>query len=163
MKMLMSQMISIDNDIIFDQKAKAVPYNYRVSYKVSQLCFMMYICCRKQTCSITKLHILSTCLLSENEFRKVLRICNEDANIVPPVIRYDPAVTLALQFAIADGFISQQTNQKISLTDKGKKLALEIDINDTLMIKEKQVLCEIKKKLTDVKVQKISTVLEEES
>ena len=33
-------------DIIFDAKPDAVPYNYRISYKVTQLCLIMRICGR---------------------------------------------------------------------------------------------------------------------
>lgn len=33
-------------DIVFDAKPDAVPYNYRISYKVTQLCLIMRICGR---------------------------------------------------------------------------------------------------------------------
>jgi hypothetical protein len=33
-------------DIVFNAKPDAVPYNYRISYKVTQLCLIMRICGR---------------------------------------------------------------------------------------------------------------------
>ena len=47
----------LQGDIIFDAKPDAVPYNYRISYKVSQLCLIMYICGWGTSCSLIKLHI----------------------------------------------------------------------------------------------------------
>ena len=54
----------LQGDIIFDAKPDAVPYNYRISYKVSQLCLIMYICGWGTSCSLIKLHMISFALLS---------------------------------------------------------------------------------------------------
>lgn len=44
-------------DIIFNSKPDAVPYNYRISYKVSQLCLIMRICGWGDSCSLIKLQM----------------------------------------------------------------------------------------------------------
>ena len=38
----------INNDIIFDAKAAAVPYNYRISYKIALICSIIGKCCGKK-------------------------------------------------------------------------------------------------------------------
>ena len=49
--------ISLQYDnIVFDAKPDAVPFNYRISYKVTQLCLIMRICGRGNVCSLIKLH-----------------------------------------------------------------------------------------------------------
>lgn len=53
-------------DIVFDAKPDAVPYNYRISYKVSQLCLIMRICGWGGTCSLIKLHMISFALISRD-------------------------------------------------------------------------------------------------
>ena len=60
----MANQFPLQGDIIFDAKPDAVPYNYRISYKVSQLCLIMYICGWGTSCSLIKLHMISFALLS---------------------------------------------------------------------------------------------------
>lgn len=38
----------ISNDIIFDSKAAAVPYNYRISYKIALISAIIGKCCEKK-------------------------------------------------------------------------------------------------------------------
>lgn len=46
------------SDIVFDAKPDAVPYNYRISYKVAQICLVLFICSRGAVCSLIKLHMI---------------------------------------------------------------------------------------------------------
>lgn len=151
--------ILIDSAIRFAPKARPVPYNYRISYKVSQLCLILHICSTRGGCSFTKLHLLAAALLSESEFIKILDVCNHTADYVMPVIHFDPSVTAALQFAIADGFIAQNTNKTIRLTDKGKSFCRKIMDDYDLMRHEKERLKQIGNKLTNEKVKLISDAM----
>ena len=54
----------IKGDIVFNAKPDAVPYNYRISYKVSQLCLIMRICGWGDFCSLIKLQMISYALFS---------------------------------------------------------------------------------------------------
>ena len=49
----------IKGDIVFNAKPDAVPYNYRISYKVSQLCLIMRICGWGDSCSLIILQMIS--------------------------------------------------------------------------------------------------------
>ena len=59
-------------DIVFDAKPDAVPYNYRISYKVTQLCLIMRICGRGDVCSLIKLHMISFALISKDNMEKLV-------------------------------------------------------------------------------------------
>lgn len=148
--------VFIDSDVKFAPKARPVPYNYRISYKVSQLCLILNICSTRGGCSFAKLHLLAAALLSESEFNRILDVCNHTVDYVMPVIHFDPSVTAALQFAIADGFIAQNTNKTIRLTDKGKSFCKKIMDDSDLMCHEKARLKQIGNRLTNEKVKLIS-------
>lgn len=60
-------------DIVFNAKPDAVPYNYRISYKVTQLCLIMRICGRGDVCSLIKLHLISFALISQENILWHLR------------------------------------------------------------------------------------------
>ena len=53
----------LTNKIIFEAKPDAVPYNYRISYKIAQICMIISKSCSgKSGCSLLKMHIISNAL-----------------------------------------------------------------------------------------------------
>lgn len=68
------------------------------------------------------------------------------------IIRFDPAVSRALNYALADRIIFQQSNGLFCLTESGKQFAQKIKDNEALMISEKLFLKEIADKLTEEKI-----------
>lgn len=140
-------------DIVFDAKPDAVPYNYRISYKVTQLCLIMRICGRGDVCSLIKLHMISFALISQENMRKLLEFT--DGTGTTPIVRFDPSVNRALTYAIAYGLVEQQQNAKYKLTERGHQLAEQIKIAGDLMVIEICNLNLLTKKLTETKVNKI--------
>lgn len=85
-------------DIVFNAKPDAVPYNYRISYKVTQLCLIMRICGRGDVCSLIKLHMISFALISQENMRKLVDFADGIGSA--PIVRFDPSVNRALTYAI---------------------------------------------------------------
>ena len=121
-------------DIVFDAKPDAVPYNYRISYKVTQLCLIMRLCGRGDVCSLIKLHMISFALISHDNMRKLVAFV--DGTGRAPIVRFDPSINRALTYAIGYGLIEQQQNAKYKLTDRGKQLAEQIKTVGDLMVIE---------------------------
>ncbi len=140
-------------DIVFDAKPDAVPYNYRISYKVTQLCLIMRLCGRGDVCSLIKLHMISYALISQNNMKKLIKFTEETGNA--PIVRFDPAVNRALTYAMAYGLIEQQQTAKYKLTDRGRQLAEQIKLAGDLMVIEINDLNTLAKKLTETKVNEI--------
>ena len=140
-------------DIVFDAKPDAVPYNYRISYKVSQLCLIMRICGRGDVCSLIKLHMISFALISQDNMRILLEFT--EGTGTAPIVRFDPSVNRALTYAIAYGLIEQQQTAKYKLTERGRQLAEHIKIAGDLMVIEITNLNKLAKKLTEAKVNDI--------
>jgi len=144
----------LQGDIVFDAKPDAVPYNYRISYKVSQLCLIMHLCGRGGSCSLIKLHMISFALCTRDSMDKLLQFSNGDL-VTPPIVRFDPAVNKALTFAIAYGFIAHQKTGNYKLTDRGRNLSEQIKVVGDLMISEILYLTELSKKLTESKIKEL--------
>lgn len=145
----------IYNDIIFDAKPEAVPYNYRISYKVSLLCLIIYICGWGKVSSIIKLQMISSALISRRNLNLLIRFADGDP--ITPIVRFDPSVNRALAFAVAYGFIEQQMNGNYKLTGRGEQLASQIKYVGDLMVLEIESLTRIAKKLTETKVNYLIT------
>jgi hypothetical protein len=140
-------------DIVFNAKPDAVPYNYRISYKVTQLCLILRICCRGDSCSLIKLHMVSFALISRSNMNKLIEFAGGTDSA--PIVRFDPAVNRALTYAIAYRFIERQQNAKYKLTDRGQRLAEQIKVVGDLMTVEISDLNNLAKKLTEAKVNEI--------
>lgn len=137
--------------ILFTNRPEAVPYNYRISYRVAQLCLILSRTCGRCGCSTLKLHMISTALMSKNDLNMLINFANNKVQEYT-LIRFDPAVNRALNYALADKIFSQQTNGLYRLTDKGKNFVHAIDIDSSLMSQEKEQLDLLLNKLTEAKI-----------
>lgn len=144
----------IRGDIVFNAKPDAVPYNYRVSYKVSQLCLIMRFCGWGDACSLIKLQMISYALFSKETMDCLINYA--EGGGPAPIVRFDPAVNKALTFAIAYGFVSQQRSGNYKLTTKGHNLAERINLDGDLMTTELSSLKELSKKLTEGKIKELT-------
>ena len=149
--MLNSEFLS--EKIEFIAKPSAVPYNYRISYKVSQLCLILHLCCRKKGCSLLKLHIISTALFTEAERESLLK--NIKVNMHQILVRFDPSVNRALKYAISGKLIFQQKNELFKLTQEGKIFTKSIMNEEHLMTIEKSFLNNLSDNLTEDKIKKL--------
>lgn len=147
----------LQNDIIFDAKPDAVPYNYRISYKVSQLCLIMRICCWQGSCSLIKLHMISFALCTCDNMDRLLNFADQVLSI-PPVVRFDPAVNKALTYAVAYGFVEQQKNGNYKLTKQGQNYADRIKLAGDLLVPEVYYLTELSKKLPESRIKELTEI-----
>ena len=134
----------LSETIVFEQKPIAVPYNYRISYRVAQLLLIIQYCCTPRSgCSLIKLNIISSILATNENADKYLSLKQT------PVVRFDPVVTRALNFAIADGVLKQLKNGKYKLTDIGKNYVAKIAEQTDLMMREKNLLTRISTNISE--------------
>jgi len=147
-----------NHGIVFTARPNAVPYNYRISYKVSQICLILSRSCRgKSGCLPVKLHMISFALCSNVTMDKLLEFAKNDFT-APPIVRFDPAVNRVVAFAIADQLIVQDMSGKYALTEKGKRLVEAIEKDHTVLATEKNDLSALSKKLSDAKIKQLSDV-----
>ncbi len=141
----------LTDEIEFDAKPDAVPYNYRISYKLSQICLIIAMCCSGRSgCSLVKLHILSSALNTRDNMDRLEKYINEQTAYL--IVRFDPAVNRAVNYALVDELILHLKNGTLRLTDKGKALVKEIREDNELMVIEKEFLSKVGKKLTAEKI-----------
>lgn len=144
----------LTDEIIFDSKPDAVPYNYRISYKVAQICLILLkTCSGRGGCALVKLHIFSSALNTKESMKDLEEYLQEKTSYM--LVRFEPTINRAIKYASADGLLYQLQNGKLRLSEKGKAFALEIEKDKEIMVSEKQYLSEYGKKLTDEKVETI--------
>lgn len=140
-------------DIVFNAKPDAVPFNCRVSYKVTQLCLTLRLCGRSDTCSLIKLQMLSHSLMSTTYMDSLIEFAEGRCSI--PVVRFDPTVNKALMLSIGYGFIVQLKNGSYKLTPNGHNFAERVLLSGDLMTSEISEMKRIGKRLTENHIQGI--------
>ncbi len=144
----------LSDTIVFDSKPIAVPYNYRVSYKIAQLLLIISLCCSRGGCSLIKLHMISMSFNSDASMEQMERFSNGLLSEIP-LVRFDPAVNRALLIAINEGLITQQQDGKVKLSPKGRLYVSKIMDEDDLMVREKKHLNAISSKITEKRIGEI--------
>lgn len=147
----------INNDIIFDIKASAVPYNYRISYKIALICAIIGKCCGKKGCSAIKLQMINAATTSKKAKDELFTLIDNPFITETTIIRFDPAISRAINFAMADTVIFRQSNGLYRLKDKGKALLNAIYTDDTILAVEKRLLSELSNRLTEEIIDRIAS------
>ena len=125
----------------------AVPYNYRISYKIAQLCIIILSCSNSRSgCSLIKIHIVSNALNNDSYMEKLESILDKQRKEI--IVRFDPAVDRGIKYAMADGLLEQLKSGTYKLTEKGKEYANSI-YQDSVMLREKRKLNKIGRRLTN--------------
>jgi len=73
-------------------------------------------------------------------------------------VHFDPAVNRALKYALAEKLVYQQRNTFFRLADKGKLFVQAIEVDQTVLAKEKRLLDELSRNLSE---DKIKTLVED--
>lgn len=145
----------LKNGIIFDAKPDVVPYNYRISYKVSIICLLIYKCCGRRGCSLIKMHIIAAALADSRFYNKLMKFLNSHLHY-EFIVRFDPALNRALEYTLSDELIVQQGNGTYKLSAKGKELAKMIADDEEVLKNEKTILDEISLNLSEERIKEIS-------
>ena len=146
----------INNDIIFDSKASAVPYNYRISYKIALISAIIGKCCGKKGCSAIKLQMITAATTNEKAKEELFSLIGIPFISETTIIRFDPTISRGINLAMADEVIFRQSNGLYRLKDKGKALLNAIYKDDTTLVVEKQLLSKLSNKLTEDIIDRIA-------
>ena len=140
--------------VVFDAKPDAVPYKYRISYKIGQICLILSIC-GGTSCSFLKMQMISNALNDKKSEKELLEFCEDNNLLFVSAIRFDPAVNRVLGYALADGIIKQLVKGTYKLTDKGKKFVKKIKQDKELMANEIGFLERIGNRLSEEKISEL--------
>lgn len=140
----------LTDEVKFESKPDAVPYNYRMSYKVAQICMII----SKSSngcggCSIIKLHIISNALETKDGMNEVERYLEGKEPYF--VVRFDPAINRGIKFGIADGLVEQLKCGTYKVSAKGKNLVKKIEDNNLMSCDIENIIL-IGKKITKEKI-----------
>lgn len=119
--------------VIFRQRPISVPGDLRPAWRISVIVLLLGKCCRQGKSSLRRLHVLSWAIRNELVADAIVRAIDGE---VPPdtvLVRIEPALNRAVDFAIGQGLIRRQSSDRIELTADGKDFVDAI-LKDTLVL-----------------------------
>ncbi|MFP3393355.1 hypothetical protein [Brevibacillus sp. SIMBA_040] len=135
--------------ITFTRRKVSVAAGYRPITKIAQIILILYLSSRNNSANLFKLQLLNWAFKSKDRDQVILLLIQDPLSNIP-FVSMDPTVNRALQFAIADKFISFNPNTgKFSLLEKGIDFAKSIIENKDILLEERELLGKIGTKLTD--------------
>lgn len=144
--------LELINRVRVKKRPIAVPFNYRPIYKVTEILLILLKSCEpRKGCSIEKLHIISNVIKNNDELKELEEFIHGNNNVLL-IIRYDPVINRAIKYAVAEKLIKIQKNQLMRLTTEGKKIANEVDRDNDIFVREKEILSKISVNLTEEKI-----------
>lgn len=149
----------IGSEIKFDYKPDPIPYQCRLSYKMTIIALL--IGCTSSGrggVSLSKIHLISTYMYSEKERDSLLNYLERKSGSYV-MLRYDPLVNKVMEFLIADKITYQQKNGYFRLTEKGKAYVDKVIKENDLLVEEKEFINKIGKNLPESQIKKIEGAL----
>lgn len=146
-------------NISFKKKPIPIPAEYRPMYQITIILLILFNCCRSNTSSLVKLHLISWSMFSKKNMEFLSFLLRNNYVGKKPTWNIDPALNRALVLTIADGFCKITSTKKYKLTSKGMNFVNILNSESDLLTIEKDFLSSIGKgQLTENLVANLSQI-----
>ena len=142
----------LDAAFIFRRRPIALPGDLRPPWRIGLLVLLLSQCCRQQRSSLTRLHVLNWAVRSEANLEDLTALIEGRLSPDQLIVRFEPALNRAIDFAIGDGLVKRVDGSRIELTELGKAFAEEISKGSEVYVTEKKLAGAIKQKASETLV-----------
>lgn len=139
----------------FKRRPISLPGDLRPTWRIGLLAILLTRCCRQQRSSLTRLHVLSWAIRSKENYEDMLALISGDLSPDYLIVRFDPAVNRAIDFAIGEGLMARVDGSRIELTALGKKFSNEIFGDVNVYATEKSLAASLKQRVSEALVDSI--------
>jgi len=133
----------IDVPFTFTRRPEPLPPDLRPNWRVAMLLLLLRSC-RSEKASLKKLHVLNLAIRTPESRRRFLAHVKGDGNPDDVIIRFEPGLNRAIDFARGDDLLRIEKGKSVKLTDRGSSIAQQIDRNEDCMVEERKFLEEVK-------------------
>lgn len=137
----------------FTLKASPVLPEHRPIYKIAQILFILHFS-RARKSSLLRLHLFNWALKTKQRMN-ILRVATTRGWLSLPTWGFDPALAIAVRFALAEKLIAQVANG-YQLDAKGIDFLGAAMIDDDIFQEERSFLLEVGKLITEKMVESVA-------
>ena len=147
----------LDSEFEFRDRPPPVPADIRADWRVPLL-MLIVNSCRGGRASLQQVQAIAWAAIFEESREGFLRAFTDDGGDDPAalLIRYDPAVTRAVNLAVGLKLLSWEKKGRLALTDKGKSVLDGIKEHEGVLADERAFLSQ----LGSITMKRINEMLE---
>lgn len=147
----------LDVPFTFHRRPSPLPADLRPDWRVSLLTLILNKCWGNRA-SLKQLHVLSWAMRSPITRSAFLGFLKGSKQPDLPVVRFEPSLDRALNFAVGEKLVDTADGITFALTAKGQSLADRILRTEDWFHPEKQLLAQVPGKLTQRQIEGILEV-----
>lgn len=133
----------------FQRRPTSIPADLRPGWRIGVVLLLLRKCCRNNRTSFGRLHVLNWGIRSKATRLALTRTANGNSPLDALIVRVEPSLNRAVDFAIGEGLVERLSKSRLQLTATGIVLADEIDRQEDLFATEKQFVAAIGKNITE--------------
>lgn len=135
--------------LFFRERPEAIPGDLRPLWRIGLVLLMLHLASRGKKSGFGRLHVLNWALRSEEGRDALLGILNGELFPGTAVVRIEPSLNRAVDFAHGEGLVRRVQGDRIELTAKGEAEAKRILEEEDLFVSERSYLTAVGKRLTE--------------
>src|SRR5689334_6792274 len=109
----------LDSPFVFRRRAVPVPGDLRPLWRINLILLLLRKCCRGGRSSFARLHVLSWASLSFENRTLLVRALDGEETVESIIVRVEPSLNRAVDFAVGEGFIRRVNGDRYELTPTG--------------------------------------------
>lgn len=134
---------------VFRDQPTAIKGDLRPLWRMCLVVLLMRKCCRSNRTSYAKLHVLNWAMLNEANRAKLLRLANGESEPTDVLVRIEPFLNVAVNYALGEGLIEQKNGDRLVLSTRGVTLADKLIEMEEVFESEKQFIAVLGNKLSE--------------
>ncbi len=136
-------------DFVFRRRPFAIPGDLRPAWRIGLIVLLLKNCCRGGKSSLGRLHVLSWGIRSRQSRRDLEAATDGELPLASLIVRFDPFLDRAVDFAIGENLLTHIGGRAVELTASGRRLATEVESNNSLFEAEKSFIASIRRDVTE--------------
>jgi len=131
-----------DTQFQFTDRPAPVPADIRADWRVPLL-MLIVNSCRNKRASLQQVQAIAWPAIFEECREGFVKALKGNSNPGDLFVRYDPAVTRAVNLAVGLGLLSWQNRIRLAITDRGRTMLEGILERDNVLMEERMFLSEL--------------------
>jgi hypothetical protein len=128
----------LDVPVVFRRRPVDIPGDMRPAWRIAFVALMLSQCCRGGQSSIRRLHVFNWCNRTTESRNLLRRAVGELVKPGAVLIRIEPSLARAIDFAVGTGVLERESKDRVKLTPEGRRFANEIMDDESILSREKE-------------------------
>lgn len=150
----MAEIVAEKRRLRFVRRPSPVLVEHRPLYKITQLLLVLHLSSRGGKSTLARLHLFNWALKRTDRIQKLVEAAKVKV-LLMTAWGFDPALAIAIRFAIAEELV-KPTSAGYQIAEKGRAFILEVLKDSNVFAKERTLLNQVGKDVTEAMVDKVA-------